>query len=151
ILRNFFQNTLTPEGLAFDVVRGTDIRFYNNVVDRYADDVHVTAGVRSLSIANNLFLNAKMACVLPGPDAGYFFDYNVFANSTDLRAIVGSDNRTLSALTSGPMPHTRILPKVEISGGDLGKVTGFSPVDQGQAMPDLSYRGAAPDIGVAEK
>src|SRR5262249_25161774 len=66
ILRNFLQNPLTPEGLALDVVRGIDMRFYNNVVDRYADDIHAADGVRALSVANNLFLGGKTACVLPG-------------------------------------------------------------------------------------
>jgi hypothetical protein len=151
ILRNFLQNTLTPEGVALDVVRGTDIRFYNSVVDRYTDDVHAADGVRALSVANNLFLGGKTACVLLVPGANYFFDYNVFANSTNPRVVLGSDVYGVSDLTAGPMSHTRIFPKVEISGGDLAKLTGFSPVDQGQVMPGLSYRGAAPDIGIAER
>jgi len=150
VLRNFLQNTLTPEGLALDVVLGTDIRFYNNVVDRYADDVHAAAGVRALSVANNLFLGGKTACILLVPDVNCFFDYNIFANSMNPRVVLGTDVYDVSGLTAGPMSHTRVLPKVEISGGDLGNLTGFSPVDQGQVMPGLAYRGAAPDIGIAE-
>src|SRR5262249_9795601 len=112
-------------------------------------------GVRALSVANNLFLGGKTACVLPGGfpvgDPSCFFDYNVFAGPADPRAVLGGRDSAIGALAAGPMPHPRILPTVEISGGDLGKVTGFSPVDQGQVMPGLRYRGAAPDIGVAEK
>ncbi|HEY6929625.1 MAG TPA: hypothetical protein VJA66_08110, partial [Thermoanaerobaculia bacterium] len=84
-------------------------------------------------------------------DPAFFFDYNAFAPEPTLGAVMGGRSQRLSALTSKAMPHTQIQPSVEISGGDLGKLTGFSPVDQGKAMPGLTYKGAAPDIGVAEK
>ena len=81
----------------------------------------------------------------------FFFDYNVFAPEPALGAVIGGRSTRLSILIPKTMPHTRILASVEISGGDLGKLVGFSPVDQGKAMPGLTYKGAAPDIGVAER
>jgi hypothetical protein len=49
------------------------------------------------------------------------------------------------------MPHSRVAPGADLSGGDLGKIVGFSPVDAGKALDGVSFRGAAPDVGVAER
>jgi hypothetical protein len=152
IQRNFFQNLLTSQSVAFVVDSGRDVRFYNNVVDRYAEGFRAgAAGLRDLSVANNLFVGVKTAFVLPAPGAVSFLDYNVFAPDRDLHAVIGGSSQRLAAYAAGRMPHTRILSGVEISGGDLGKVVGFSPVDQGAALPGIPYRGAAPDIGIAER
>lgn len=150
VQRNFFQNTLTPESLALDAAAGRDVQFYNNVVDSYSDDVHAAEGI-GLAVVNNLFLGATTALVFPGSVPPFLFDYNVFAPGTGLRTVLGGRSQAFSVLTAGPMPHTRVLPRVEISGGDLGKITGFSPVDKGRALPGIVYKGAAPDIGIAER
>ena len=49
------------------------------------------------------------------------------------------------------MPHTRVMGVTELSGNDLGKITGFPLVDAGKAFDGLSFKGKAPDIGVAER
>ena len=72
IQRSFFQNTLTPQGLALDVVAGNEIRFNNNVVDRYSDDVHVAEGVRGVFRSSTIsFSGRKQPWSIPAADAGF--------------------------------------------------------------------------------
>jgi parallel beta helix pectate lyase-like protein len=151
VQRSFFQNALTSESLALDVRQGRGVRFSNNVVDRYAKGFQAGKEVESLSIANNLFLGARTAFELSAPEAAGFLDYNVFASAPDLAAVISGITRPLSAYAKDRMRHTRIIQGVSLTGSDLGKLAGFTPVDQGKALPGISYRGAAPDIGVAER
>ena len=79
------------------------------------------------------------------------FDYNVFGGESSLRAIVGGASVEAAAWMKVHMPHSRVLPGLELEGGDLARVVGFSPVDAGTPVEGVSFRGAAPDIGVAER
>ena len=49
------------------------------------------------------------------------------------------------------MPHSRVVSAADFTGNDLGKIVGFSAIDAGKAFDGLAFKGAAPDIGVAER
>jgi hypothetical protein len=149
---NYLENRLTTGSTALRLERGRDVHFYNNVVDDYATPFWVaSAGVERAAIANNLVLQPQVAFSLLSTDSVAFFDYNIFGAPASLRGLVGSDSVNAAEWIARRMPHSRIVSGVTLSGGDLGQITGFSPVDAGKAVEGISYRGAAPDIGVAER
>lgn len=148
VQRNYFTNRLTADSTALRVDGGRDVRFSNNVVDHYAAAFVVSAADR-LVIANNLVIAPTVAFRLP-PGGIFFFDYNFFATPSTPVAKIG-------AADAGPawwrerMPHTRTAPSADLTGNDLGKISGFTLVDAGKPFEGLSFAGAAPDVGVAER
>ena len=137
--RNYFENQLTSDSTALLVEGGREIRFWNNVVNHYAEPFRIAAaGAPGGSVANNLVLQPTIAFRLPGSAATGFFDYNVFGAGPSLSADLGA----------GPVPAATWM---AAHMGDLGKVQGFSPIDAGKAFEGMSFQGSAPDIGVAEK
>lgn len=149
---NYFENRLTAESTALRIDRGRDVRFYNNVIDRYAEPFVIAAsGVQRVWIANNLILAPKSAFTLLSPDAVTVFDYNVFGAAAALPAVVGEDRVAASSWIKNHMPHSRLVPGADLSGRDLKRILGFSPVDAGSALEGIPFRGKAPDIGVAER
>ena len=126
------------------------MRFANNVIDGYAEPFRIwSQGVSGLRIANNLILKPAVALTLESADAANLFDYNVFGGELSLRANVGGVSVEAAAWMKVQMPHSRVLRGLELGGGDLAKVVGFSPVDAGTPIEGVAFRGAAPDIGVA--
>jgi hypothetical protein len=103
---------------------------------------------------NNLFLGVSdVALLLRDPAAADIFDYNVFSPSGPVTAEVGRGGAVpLSRfLYGGTMPHTQLKHGVHVVNRDLGRVTGIATVDRGKALEGLQFRGAAPDLGVAER
>lgn len=149
---NYLENRLTAESTALRIDRGRNVRFYNNVIDRYADPFVIAAsGVQRVWVANNLVLEPKRAFTLLSPDAIAVFDYNVFGASPALPAVVAEDRVAASAWIKGHMPHSRLVPGAGLTGRDLNRIVGFSAVDAGTALEGIPFRGKAPDIGVAER
>jgi len=147
--RNYLQNTLTGKSTAFAVDSGLSIRLNNNVIDRYAEPFRIGAGVKGLTIANNLVLGPKTAFWLASWDSISLFDYNVFGVDGDWNAVVASAPVSASWVTKH-MPHTHAVGGVTLSGGDLARIQGFTAVDAGTAVDKTPYQGKAPDIGVSE-
>lgn len=152
IRRSYFKNQLTRESRALVIDSGRDVLFVNNVVEGYAEPVRTaSAAVSGISIANNLILKPAVALTLGSPGAVSLFDYNVFGADSSLRANVGGTPLDAVPWMRIHMPHSKVLPGLGLSGGDLAKVIGFSPVDAGTRVEGVDFRGAAPDIGVAER
>jgi hypothetical protein len=150
--RNYLENRLTPDSVGLRVERGEDVRFVNNVIDRYSEPILLApAGVERVSIANNLVIEPRTAFTLGSPASVSLFDYNVFGSGPNLKAVVGADRVEAAAWMALRMPHSRVVSGADLIGGDLGKIAGFSPVDAGKALEGLPFLGAAPDVGVAEK
>ncbi len=149
---NYFENRLTPDSTAFRLDRGSDLRVYNNVIDRYAEPFVIAPGVQRAWIANNLVLAPRNAFTLLSPDAVVLFDYNVFGAPAGLPAAVGGDRRIdTAAWIKSHMPHSKLTPGAGLAERDLDRILGFSPVDAGSAAEGIPFEGKAPDIGVAER
>jgi hypothetical protein len=152
IRRSYLENQLTRESRALVVERGREVRFANNVVEGYTEPFRIgSARVSGVWIANNLVLKPALALTLESPTAASLFDYNVFGGESSLRANVGGASVEAPAWMKVHMPHSRVLPGLELEGGDLARVVGFSPVDAGTPVEGVAFRGAAPDIGVSER
>ena len=148
---NYLENRLTAESTAVRIDAGRDVRFSNNVINRYADPFRIAAaGVLGLTIANNLILEPKVAFKLPLPQGWALFDYNVFGAAAALPGAVG-EKQVGTAWMAAHMPHSRVVAGADLAGGDLSRVVGFSPVDAGKALDGSAFKGSAPDIGVAER
>jgi hypothetical protein len=148
--RNYLENRLTADATAFRLLRGKGVRVANNVIDRYAEPFWIgSSGLERVEIANNLAIKPRIAFALGALSSVAFFDYNVFGADPSLPAMVGQGSEGASWISR--MPHSRIVPGADLSGGDLSRIVGFSPVDAGKALEGMGYRGAAPDIGVAER
>jgi len=90
--------------------------------------------------------------MMQSPSAATLFDYNVFSPSGPVTAEVGGETAALSRfLERGTMPHTQLKSGVRVVQRDLARVSGIATVDRGKAVPGLQFRGAAPDLGVAER
>jgi hypothetical protein len=155
LLRNFFENRLSDDATAVVVEAGRDVRLYNNVIDHYAQAFALPGrppALTGLSIANNLVLEpSRAAFVWSSPEAAAYFDDNVFSRSTGaLRARIAGEEMDLSAALKR-MPRSRRLSTAAIVERDLARISGFSPVDAGRALEGISFKGSAPDIGLAEK
>jgi hypothetical protein len=148
--RNFLQNTLTEKSTAFLIDSGASIRLNNNVIDRYAEAFRIGAGVKALTVANNLVLGPQTAFSLASLNGVSLFDYNVFGVDGGWSAVVASMPVDASWMT-GHMPHSRAVGGVALAGGDLAKIQGFSPVDAGTSVDRSPFQGKAPDVGVAER
>jgi hypothetical protein len=154
---NFLETSL-PGATAVDIEAGERVRFANNVIQGYADGIVVFGrppSTGSVTVANNLVLEVSgTALLLQDPKAAVLFDYNVFSPRGDaLTAVVGRKATPLSQfLKGGTMPHTRVVPNVQIQNRDLARITGVETAHQGRAIDGTGYRGSsAPDLGVAEK
>jgi len=147
--RNYLENSLTSDSTAFAIDGGRSIRINNNVIDRYAQAFRIGPGARALTIANNLVLSPATAFSLASLEAIALFDYNVFSVGNAWKADVGG-SPVDAAWMSAHMPRSRTVPDVGVSGGDLGKIQGFSPVDAGTSLEGTPFQGKAPDVGVAE-
>jgi hypothetical protein len=149
--RNYFENQLTKESTAVRIEQGRDIRFQNNVVNRYAEPFRIAAsGVSDVSIANNLVLQPSVGWTLGTMNAINFFDYNVFGAQPSLQASIGTNSVAVADWMRRHMPHSQIVPDAGIADRDLSRLVGFSPVDAGKMLEGLNFRGSSPDIGVAE-
>jgi hypothetical protein len=149
VQRNYLENRLTPESTALQIDSGRDVRFVNNVVDHYAEAFRVADGAGGIVIANNLVLAPGSGFRLPSSGIA-FFDYNVFGASGLPEARVGGAAVNTEWWKSR-MPHSRLLPGLDITARDLARIAGFSTVDAGMPFDGIAFKGAAPDIGVAER
>jgi hypothetical protein len=156
IARNDIENAL-PQGVAIDIESGSNVRVTNNVIERYADAIMVFGSspqTQSVSVANNLVLAVSdVAFVLAEPKAAAYFDHNIFSPLGDKVDVqVGKKTLDLARfLKGGKMPQTKLVKGVVLRHRDLAAVDGVATVDQGKVLDGLSYKGSAPDIGVAEK
>lgn len=147
--RNYLENKLTSDSVALALEAGHEVRFTNNVVDHYADAFHVGNGVVRAVLANNLVLAPTMAFTLPAA-GNAFFDYNVFGAAAPPAGKIGTVAAS-PAWWKQHMPHSRVVAGADLTGNDLAKIVGFSPVDAGKAFDGLAFKGTAPDVGVAER
>jgi hypothetical protein len=154
ILRNFLENRLTAESTGLTVEGGRDVLLANNVLDHYAEAIRIAGrppGTERISVANNLVLEPALAFSLDSRESAPVFEANIFSSAGgSARARIGADTMDLDRALRG-MPGSRLLRKIEILDHDLARITGFVPVDAGRPIPGVTFRGAAPDIGVAEK
>ncbi|MGH9443468.1 MAG: right-handed parallel beta-helix repeat-containing protein [Thermoanaerobaculia bacterium] len=149
--RNYLENQLTRQSTALLVRGGREIHFENNIVDRYEEPFDVgSAGVSEVSIANNLVIRPAFAWDVASFGVFNLFDFNVFGGESTLQGSVGGRASRAADWIGRRMPHSRLVPGAEISGRDLGKIVGFSALDAGTAVKGLSFKGLAPDIGIAE-
>ena len=149
VQRNYLENRLTPDATAIQIDSGRDVRFANNVVDHYAEAFRVANGVDGVVIANNLVLAPGIGFRLPASGIA-FFDYNVFGapglpGAQVAGAAVGAD------WWKTRMPHSRLVPGLDITARDLARIVGFAAIDAGKALDGIPFKGSAPDIGVAER
>jgi len=153
IFRNLFENRLTEEAVAFRVGGGRQVRFANNVVERYACLVRSEGSSRETEVlvANSLFLEPGGLALEVSDPSSVRFTHDVFgAGAGPVRGRLGAATLDLSALV-GRMEVCRIVPDAALEGRDLGRIKGFSPVDAGLRLPGLAFRGEAPDVGLAER
>ena len=141
---------------AFVIEAGSAIRVVNNVTDGCANGLLLFGAppqTERVVVANNLFLRVSdVALMMQSPSAATLFDYNVFSPSGPVTAEVGGETAALSRfLERGTMPHTQLKSGVRVVQRDLARVSGIATVDRGKAVPGLQFRGAAPDLGVAER
>ena len=154
--RNYLE-TGFPGGTAIDIEAGDSIRVANNVIDGYADGILIlgkSVQVHALSVTNNLVLGVSgIAFALPDPASAMLFDYNVFSPRGDRATVeLGGDTVSLTRfLAGGSMPHSKVLMGVEIRNRDLARVSGIRTVDAGKRLDGITFKGSAPDLGVAER
>jgi hypothetical protein len=152
IHHNYLANRLTPTSTALWIDSGSEVRFVNNVVDRYAEPFRIASGnVSGAVIANNLVLEPASAFELAAPDSVALFDYNLFGAAGSLPGVVGRERVDSASWMQGRMPHSRVVSGLDLVGGDLGRVSGASLAEAGTPIEGLEYRGGAPDIGVADR
>jgi Right handed beta helix region len=119
--RNYFENRLTGGSTALLLGRARQIRFHNNVVNRYTTPLRAAGSDASqVTVANNLFAGAAGGWSPAPPAVFSFVGHNAVAGEALERR-------------------------------ELGTIPGIRTVDAGKAMDGEPFRGSAPDIGVAER
>lgn len=150
---------------AFSVGTGVRIeaaktaRVVHNVLDRTAQPIVVRGaypGTRAVTVANNLVIGvSSLAFVLDDPKSAPLFDYNLFSPTAGGGApgvrVAGRELPLSTFLKEGTMPHTKVIPDVQILNRDLARIGGAAVVDQGTPLTGFKHRGAAPDIGVEQR
>jgi hypothetical protein len=155
--RNVVECAPGREGAAaFVVEAGSAIRIVNNLADGCADGVLLFGAppqTEKVVVANDVLLRVSdVALILQSPASATLFDYNVFSPSGPVTAEVGGRSLSLARfLREGTMPNTQIKSGVRVLNRELARVSGVPTVDRGKTVPGLQYRGAAPDLGVAER
>jgi hypothetical protein len=155
IERNYIESQ-TGRGAAVAVEAGNGIEIVNNVLERIAEDIVLFGRpprTRDVLVANNLALGiGELAFRIEDFASVSLFDRNFFSPAGELSAEVGAENLPLSDLLArGRMPGTRIVPGVRLRNRDLARVEGLKTVDAGWRVAGLSFKGAAPDLGLAER
>jgi hypothetical protein len=153
--RNYIESQ-TGRGAAIAVEAGNRIRITNNVLERIAEGFVLFGRpprTREVLVANNLVLGiGDLAFRIEDFTSVALFDRNVFSPAGELSAEVGPENLSLADLLArGRMPGTRIVPGVRLNNRDLARVEGVKTVDAGWRLAGLAFKGAAPDLGLAEK
>ncbi|MDQ6894575.1 MAG: right-handed parallel beta-helix repeat-containing protein [Acidobacteriota bacterium] len=149
IERNYLENRLTSDGTAVRIESGRDVRFSNNVVDHYSEAFRVANGAERVVIANNLVLAPRAGFHLPAAGIA-LFDFNVFGATALPDARIGGGEVSPESWKTR-MPHSRLVPGLDLKERDLGRIVGFAASDAGKALDGVPFKGAAPDIGVAER
>lgn len=145
-----------PGTAAFVVEAGTRVRMVNNLADGYADGVLLFGAppqTERVVVANNVFLGVSdVALMMQSPSAATLFDYNVFSPlGAPTVEIAGRAQPLTRFLKEGSMPHTQIKRGVQVVHRDLARLSGLPTVDRGTKVEGLQFRGAAPDLGPAER
>jgi hypothetical protein len=153
---NFLESAL-PGGTAVDIEAGEGVRFANNVIQGYSDGITVFGkppSTKGVTIANNLWLSvSRTAFMIQDPQSADLFDYNVFSPQGEiLTAEVGHNSLPLTQfLKEGTMPHTRVVPNVQVLNRDLGRISGVETANRGTAIEGIGSHAGAPALGVAER
>lgn len=156
IRRNYFENRLTPDGVAVEIVAGRDVRILNNTVNRYAEAFRGPSGAGAgerLTIANNLILDPTgVAMRFSHPAAVAYLDHNVFSGAPGkVQVQLGAATADVEAhRAAGRMKNSRVV-RLDFADRDLAKLGGGSLANAGRSFDALDFQGSAPDIGVAEK
>src|SRR5262249_23127658 len=145
------------KGTAIDVEACTKVRVSNNTIQNYDAGIMIFGSppqTEAVSEVNNLILGISDAArVLSDSKAAADFDYNILSpKSENLDLQVHKKTLDLARfLQEARMPHTKIAKGVVLKNRDLSAVEGVATVDQGKALRGITFKGSAPDIGVAEK
>jgi len=155
VARNYIESQ-TGRGTAIVVEAGNGIQIVNNVLERIAEGFVLFGGpprTRGVLVANNLVLEiGELAFRIEDSASVALFERNFFSPSGELAAEVGPETLPLSDLLArGKMPGTRIVRGVRLRNRDLARVEGLKTVDAGWRVAGLPFKGAAPDLGVAER
>jgi parallel beta-helix repeat protein len=145
--------TMSQSGAAVSIEAGNHVLVANNVIDGYPDGVLVLGEPRNVSVVNNLVLAVKRtAFVIHDPSSIRLFDFNIFSPAADaVRSEIGNEKLTLAeGLARAGMPHSRVIPGVQLLHHDLGRVAGVETVDRGTRV-GIEFKGKAPDLGVNEQ
>jgi nitrous oxidase accessory protein NosD len=157
IQRNYIACGALAESMGIRVDSGRRVRINNNVIQGCEEALRLDAlppEGEGLSVANNLVLEpTRLAFSLSSPAAAAFFGNNVFSvRSGKVGARLGGETRDLRKSWKGfAMPGTSVTTGVTLAGHDLARITGVRVVDAGTTLQGIAYKGAAPDIGIAEK
>lgn len=141
---------------AFVVEAGSKIRILNNLADGCAEGILLFGAppqTERAVVANNVLLGVSdVAILMQSPAAATLFDWNVFSPVQRATVEIAGQAMPLSRfLQGGTMPHSQIKVGVHVQQHDLGRLSGLATVDRGKDVDGLQYRGAAPDLGVAER
>lgn len=157
VRRNYFENRLTPDGVAVEIVAGRDVRILNNTVNRYAEGFRgpSTAGAgERLIVANNLILEPSgLAMRFPHPGALAYLDHNAFGSPQGkVQVQIGPTTADVEThRAAGRMRNSRVEKTLDLVDRDLAKLGTGSLADAGKAFDAVTFKGSAPDIGVGEK
>ncbi len=156
LLRNYFENMLSEQSTALEIVAGRDIDILGNTIDRYAVGIRVEGrppGVAGIRFANNLVLDASVLPFdLEDSGAAADFGHNAFGGPAGtVRGRIGGKTFDIGRGDPALLPGSRVAAGVRLSGRDLANVEGLVVRDAGKAFDGVTFSGAAPDIGVAEK
>jgi len=150
VLRNYLENRLTSDATAVALASGRDVRIVNNVLNHYAEPFRVGPGTVGTVVANNLVLEPSVAFLLPAEPVAVF-DANVYGAPAALQGVIGSERVTAAAWLATHSPRSRVVPGIDLEGGDLGRIRGFPAADAGRRIEGVSFEGKEPDVGIAEK
>ena len=145
-----------PGAAALVIEAGTGVRVLNNLTSGYGNGVLIFGAppqTENVVVANNVFLGVSdVAFMMQSPTAAKLFDYNVFSPAGPVNVEIAGKAVSLSRyLKGGTMPHTQVKSGIRIVHHDIGHLLGLTTLDRGTKVEGLQFRGAAPDLGVAER
>jgi hypothetical protein len=157
VSRNYFERRAAADTAGVDVEAGRNVRVANNVLDDVSD-AFVLFGTppttEGVVVANNLVLGVSgLAFRVESLACAALFDGNVFSpRGATIAVEIGGKSADLRRfLANGSMRRSRLLPGIRIIHKDLGRIEGVETRDAGLPVDGVTFLGAAPDLGVAER
>ena len=144
-------------GTGAAVEAGTGVRISNDIFDGLAEGVLLFGHppqTADVTVANNLILGvASLAFQIEDPASSRVFDHNVFTAAKEKVSVEvrGKTSDLARYLAENTVPGSKVVPSVRFLLRDLSRVEGVDVVDRGRPLPNVSFQGKAPDLGVAER